>query len=72
MKKVEKAASLLLQKFKDGHNKKVRDALRRLVLNHVDGFKIPQIQANFNSVSGKTVYRGLEELISIGRKMASW
>lgn len=71
-KKAEKAINLLLEQMELSHSQKSRDALRRLVLNHVDEFKIPQMYPSLNMVSSKTAYRGLEEIISIARQLASW
>lgn len=60
---------MFLQRVRDAHEQKQRDALRRMTMNYIEQWNISGIVPSLNMVSGKTGYRGLEEIISIAKRI---
>ena len=61
----ERSLKLLVEKLVLSQEKKVRDAMRRLVISYIDKMNLASVVPNLNTISGKTSFHGLEEIISI-------
>lgn len=67
--KKENALLLLLERIRVAQLQKERDSMRRIILNYIEQWNITGLIPSLNMVSGKTSFKGLEEIISIAKRI---
>jgi hypothetical protein len=67
--KKEQAMNDILDRLIYASDQKRRDCLRRLTMNYVDKYNITGVVPCLDNVTGKTGFRGLEEVITIAKRI---
>ena len=65
----EAALKMFLDRMREAHLQKLRDATRRMTMNYIEQWNISGLIPSLNCVSGKTSFKGLEEIISIAKRI---